>query len=432
MNKLISQLSTPTPSSITQNCSSLDFTSILQTTIIQSLTNALTNALNAVPAPPPPPPLPLPLPLPPTTTTNLSPINNNEDLSQKQVEAKANSTLTKKEPIPEYRPTPIAELERRKRAQQLSTSNGSDMKNKTKYCPTPISDSKDEKKEFWATPSSSLSAVSKSNEKKKSRLNEIDLDRVKVDPKIRVDQEKKISLKRSSSSGPSESVEKKAKIVKKNVEQEKEKEKDKELSLFDSAVSSTRKSSDLFESRSNHTRAQTAPDGRRIAHQPKVKAETTSKLSVQPIRESGLAENKIPFKVRQDCLNLFLKDLQKQKNNKNESLSDRVRTIEKEIFDKSTNKNTYLNLAARQLRAIRNQQPAAVQQKTNKNSSTQRLVVSHSALLSTGQNESNSPKATNADVKSLTGSIFFRTKRKFVFVVFLDLIEKQKIKFTLC
>lgn len=92
MNKLINQLSTaatatPTPS--------VDFTSILQNTLLQSLSSVLANALQ-------------PPAQPTTTTTN----NNHEVVEKPSQPTKANAT------VPQYRPTPIAELERRRRVQQ--------------------------------------------------------------------------------------------------------------------------------------------------------------------------------------------------------------------------------------------------------------------------------------------------------------------------
>ncbi|CAF4690937.1 unnamed protein product, partial [Rotaria magnacalcarata] len=59
----------------------------------------------------------------------------------------------------------------------------------------------------------------------------------------------------------------------------------------------------------------------------------------------------------------------------------RAQAIEKEIFDKSTNKNSYLNLAAKHLRQLRsedtNTKPTN-EQSSSKKVNVHRLVVSHS------------------------------------------------------
>ena len=90
MNKLINQLSTAAAAT---PAPSVDFTSILHNTLLQSLSTVLASALQ-------------PPTQPATTVTN-------QDVSEKPSQAtKTNDT------VPQYRPTPIAELERRKRVQQ--------------------------------------------------------------------------------------------------------------------------------------------------------------------------------------------------------------------------------------------------------------------------------------------------------------------------
>lgn len=79
---------------------SLDFTSLLQNTLLQSLTTVFANALNSTPQ---------------STTTN------NNELVEKLTQA-INTTTAQStnavETVLEYRPTPLAELERRRRVQQ--------------------------------------------------------------------------------------------------------------------------------------------------------------------------------------------------------------------------------------------------------------------------------------------------------------------------
>lgn len=99
MNKLISQLSSAATSNTSTTAAaaaainptpSVDFTAILQSTLLQSLSSVLANAA-----------------LPVTSQTAVS-NSIKSDVTDK----------SQSETIPEYRPTPIAELERRKRLQQ--------------------------------------------------------------------------------------------------------------------------------------------------------------------------------------------------------------------------------------------------------------------------------------------------------------------------
>jgi hypothetical protein len=110
LNKLINQLSTAaTGNSTTNPTPSVDMTLILQNTLLQSLQAAVANALNS------------------TTSQTATTTNNNEmsgkltqaittiatQLHQHQTQPTTDATGT----VPEYRPTPIAELERRRRVQ---------------------------------------------------------------------------------------------------------------------------------------------------------------------------------------------------------------------------------------------------------------------------------------------------------------------------
>ena len=100
MNKLINQLSTAAAAT---PAPSVDFTSILQNTLLQSLSTVFANALQSTTQP-----------TTTTTTTTVTNNNNNHDIVEKPSQpTKTNDT------VPQYRPTPIAELERRKRVQQL-------------------------------------------------------------------------------------------------------------------------------------------------------------------------------------------------------------------------------------------------------------------------------------------------------------------------
>lgn len=99
LNKLINQLSTAAAANsaattTTNPTPPVDLTSILQSTLLQSLSSVLANALQ-----------------PTTQTTN----NNNHY----EVAEKSDQPLKTNDTVPQYRPTPIAELERRKRIQQL-------------------------------------------------------------------------------------------------------------------------------------------------------------------------------------------------------------------------------------------------------------------------------------------------------------------------
>jgi hypothetical protein len=129
--------------------------------------------------------------------------------------------------------------------------------------------------------------------------------------------------------------------------------------------------------------------------------------------------NKIPFKTRQEYLTFFVNELKKQSGNTNEltptttttSMQSRAQIIEKEIFDKSTNKNSYLNLAAKYLRQLRSEDTNNNKTKTEqisppKKPNAQKLVVSHSAMLTGGKTDNLSfgiKKTKQIDIKTLTG-----------------------------
>jgi RNA exonuclease 1 len=167
----------------------------------------------------------------------------------------------------------------------------------------------------------------------------------------------------------------------------------------------------------NHTRAETSTDGRRVAHQPKVQStlnNSSFKPLLQPLVDPNSSVNKIPFKTRQEYLTFFLNELKKRSSNTNDltpttPVFSRAQTIEKEIFDKSTNKNSYLNLAAKYLRQLRSEETTnqtKAEQISPKKSNAQRLVVSHSAMLTGGKIDNLSfgiKKHKEIDIKTLTG-----------------------------
>lgn len=125
MNKLINQLSTAAAASSTSSATtttttatsnptpSIDFTSLLQSTILQSLT-AVANALSSAPQ---------------SSTSNnetsekltqaLNTITSQLNQHQAQTSQSTNAT----DSVPEYRPTPIAELERRRRVHQKTVKS---------------------------------------------------------------------------------------------------------------------------------------------------------------------------------------------------------------------------------------------------------------------------------------------------------------------
>ena len=190
------------------------------------------------------------------------------------------------------------------------------------------------------------------------------------------------------------------------------------IQQFTSRYSSLTNSQNDSHSSSNpskHTRAETATDGRRIAHQPKVHSNNSSCTALlQPLVDSNSKVNKIPFKTRQEYLTFFLNELKKRSTNTNDLTPTmpivlRAQTIEKEIFDKSTNKNSYLNLAAKHVRQLRSGETtnkSKCEQIAAKTPNVQRVVVSHSAMLTGGNMDNLSfgiKKQKEVDIKSLTG-----------------------------
>ena len=209
-------------------------------------------------------------------------------------------------------------------------------------------------------------------------------------------------------------------------------EKDKELELFDLAFQRpTTTTSPQISARSNDvtflsnhvTRAETSNDGRRIAHKPKFVAQAASNGPAQPLMDPGSISQKIPLKTRQEYLKLLMTELQKVPNI-NEPVVARAQKMEKDIFDKSNNKNTYLNLAARSVRQIRADQTTKNEGPSPKKLvSNQRLIVSHSAMLggtSSQNDEFSRRKSKEIDLKMLSGKIFFDVRKKKIFFVELD------------
>ena len=221
LNKIISQLSSASANNATTNNvasnQTVDLTSILETTLLKSLTTALTTALNSVPQ---------------TIVAASNPENVNAKLTQaiSQITTKLNSqpsqtTSKKKNEIPEYRPTPIAELERRKRDQMKKIKDSLDrMETPEPY--TPASFSPSSTAERWVSPVSRQTSkevekkkISKdlTTKKVKTRVAEIDLDRVPVTSTIRLDAdsddetETKLPIKRQSSNERQTNVVKKFK-----------------------------------------------------------------------------------------------------------------------------------------------------------------------------------------------------------------------------
>lgn len=167
----------------------------------------------------------------------------------------------------------------------------------------------------------------------------------------------------------------------------------------------------------SYTRAETSNDGRRIAHQPKAQPAATNssfKPILQPLVDPNSSTNKIPFKTRQEYLTVFVNELKNQQPATNDltpaaPVFSRAQTMEKEIFDKSTNKNSYLNLAVKYIRQLRSQNATAKttnEASSSKKPAAQRLVVSHSAMLTGGKTDNISygiKKHKETDIKTLTG-----------------------------
>ncbi|UJR36341.1 hypothetical protein I4U23_029068 [Adineta vaga] len=305
----------------------------------------------------------------------------------------------------------------------------------------------------------------------KVRVLDIDLDKVPISPSISFDNEPKAikkpistALKRPTN-GTNEVPPKKPKVIpstKQNIttidttnmkktvpisngnNKTTNSDEDDELALFDQVFlspkkvtpvvlptaihqltsrysSSTNASNDTTSAVSaNRTRAETSTDGRRIAHQPKVHSNSNSNSnnslatpSLHPLVDPNSSMNKIPFKTRQEYLTFFSNELKKRTTTSNvttptASMIARAQTIEKDIFDKSTNKNSYLNLAAKYLRQLRSEDATnsnKTELTTPKKSNPQRLVVSHSAMLTSGNTDNLSfgiKKQKEIDMKTLT------------------------------
>jgi hypothetical protein len=185
------------------------------------------------------------------------------------------------------------------------------------------------------------------------------------------------------------------------------------IGLPNSVQQLTARYSSASSSTAARTRAETSTDGRRVAHQPKVHvtpSQPTTSASLQPLVDANSSGNKIAYKTRQEYLNFFVNELKKQTSKSNGAtpatpVFARAQSIEKEIFDKSTNKNSYLNLAAKSVRQLRTDETTKSEPTTPKKTSGHRLVVYHSAMLAAGQTDNGSfsiQKPAQVDVKTLT------------------------------
>jgi hypothetical protein len=298
----------------------------------------------------------------------------------------------------------------------------------------------------------------------KARLADIDLDRVPVTKSLSLDEDAK-QMKRSSNGGASDPPAKKPKLpaqsatvtTKKNTSAASTSsnsnakpdfdETDDELALFDAAFTSTKTKEPMANVKKlptvaplsasqqlaarlasasgtsltgGVTRAETSNDGRRIAHQPRVNP-VSSTAPPQPLVDAKSNSTKIPLKTRQEYLNFFIKELKKAADQITDTaVHARAQAAEKEMFDKSANKNTYVNLAAKQVRQWRSEQASKTGVPASPNKvSTQRLVVSHSAMLIGGRPEDANftmKKQKQVDLNSLTGECSLTSIRPIVHI----------------
>lgn len=308
----------------------------------------------------------------------------------------------------------------------------------------------------------SVKRIPKKSLPSKVRVADIDLEKVPVISSLSLDIERKSkktasspSLKRPSIGTstippkkakliPTPTIPKKAPVASENTSVDE----DEELALFDQAFSAPKPSPtstipkksvptlpptsiQQFTSRystatsvsndsnasTNRTRAETSTDGRRVAHQPKAQPTTTTTNHApaptlfQPLVDSNTSVHKIPFKTRQEYLTFFLNELKKRPASSSDTtpIQSRAQKIEKEIFDKSTNKNSYLNLAAKYVRQLKSDEATSKNPTdaiSTKKTTTHRLVVSHSAMLTSGSTDNLSfgvKKKKDIDIKTLTG-----------------------------
>ena len=282
-----------------------------------------------------------------------------------------------------------------------------------------------------------LKPIPKKTTPTKVRVSDVDLEKVPVTSTISLDTDtpKPVAKLKRTATASNEIPQKKAKITSTSTAQQTVKKKVPVTSngtmkstatrpqnaiqqLLSRYPSQTSSSTETSSSSASRTRAETSTDGRRIAHQPKAQLNATTTTTsttttttttnfLQPLVDSNSSIHKIPFKTRQEYLTFFLNELKKKSSNATNFT--RAQTIEKEIFDRSTNKNTYLNLAAKHLRQLRSEETgekAIAQPIVSKKVNPQRLVVSHSSMLTTGDTENLSfgiKQKKEIDFKSLTG-----------------------------
>ncbi|CAF1252200.1 unnamed protein product [Didymodactylos carnosus] len=177
---------------------------------------------------------------------------------------------------------------------------------------------------------------------------------------------------------------------------------------------------------SNRTRAETCTTGQRIAHKPAPSANIL-KSTLTPIIDPNSSSTKIPLSTRQQYVDMFVREI-KRTNKQSLSLDgmhQKARKIEKEIYDKSTNKNLYINLAAQYLRRLRSEQQSSNTgdattstdaPKLSSPSSSSRLKVSHSAMLTAGKDENISygiKKQKHAEFDTIKGRQYLIVGREY-------------------
>ncbi|XP_063146821.1 RNA exonuclease 1 homolog isoform X2 [Candoia aspera] len=147
---------------------------------------------------------------------------------------------------------------------------------------------------------------------------------------------------------------------------------------------------------------------KRIAHTPTLQS-TTLKRPVIPT-EFGA---RVPTNIRQRYLNLFIDECLKFCRSQQEAF-DKALAEEKVVYDRSTSRNIYLNVAVNTLKKLRTLFPNPSQ---NVQKTSNRKVVSHEAMLGgklAARTSYTLNRSTSVRLEDLTGAALYRRLKEYV------------------
>ncbi|XP_044309362.1 RNA exonuclease 1 homolog isoform X2 [Varanus komodoensis] len=147
---------------------------------------------------------------------------------------------------------------------------------------------------------------------------------------------------------------------------------------------------------------------KRIAHAPTLQS-TTLKRPVIPTEYGA----RVPTNIRQRYLNLFIDECLKM-NLSHQEAFDKALSEEKVVYERSTSRNIYLNVAVNTLKKLRSQLPNASQEVRK---ITNPKVVSHEAVLGgklAAKTSFTLNRSASTRVEDLTGAALYRRLKEYI------------------